>query len=383
MKKVRKFCAKNAHFILSALIFVALIWYLDSYSVQNLHALMSEDQEEVTISATAVAESMSTTSKSSYLVASDTPQFVVLSFDGSKDLEMLSETREFARKMNDEGKPLHLTYFVNAAYFLSNENANVYQGPGEKRGFSNIGFSDSAADINQRIQGFNDAVKEGNEIGSHTAGHFIGTNWTYENWISEFNSFENILFTPRQNIVPDLPKTLSITSKDIIGFRAPGLATNDNMYKALRDFHFLYDTSGVDFYNSWPQKDSYGIWRIPLGVIRIGSRQIPVVAMDYSIWVLQSNAQNVALKGTSLWNEYFNEVKDAYLGYFNSNYNGNRAPVIIGGHFSKWNDGVYFEAMKSFAEDVCGKPYVRCVTFKTLVGYLENIGVPEIISQKK
>ncbi|MFA6552794.1 MAG: hypothetical protein WCT19_04860 [Candidatus Paceibacterota bacterium] len=343
---------------------------------------MSEGQEEAFVNSPVIVDGVGVAPKNSYLVASDTPQFVVLSFDGSKDLQMLSETRGFARKMNDEDKPLHFTYFINAAYFLSNENADVYQGPEEKRGFSNIGFSDSAYDINARIQGFNDAVKEGNEVGSHTAGHFIGTNWTYDDWMSEFNSFDNILFTPRQSIVPDLPKTLSITSKDIIGFRAPGLATNDNMYKALRDFHFLYDTSGIDFYNGWPKKDAYGIWRIPLGVLRVGERQTPVVAMDYSIWVLQSGAKNLAVKDTPLWNEYFNEVKDAYMAYFNSNYNGNRAPVIIGGHFSKWNDGVYFEAMKSFAEDVCGKPHVRCVTFRTLVDYLENVGVPEIISSE-
>ena len=128
----------------------------------------------------------------------------------------------------------------------------------------------------------------------------------------------------------------------------------------------------------WPYKDSYGIWHIPLGSIHIGAKRSPTISMDYSIWMVQSNGEDLAKKGSALWNNYYNEVLAAYMDYFNSNYNSSRAPVVIADHFSKWNDGVYWEALKTFAENVCGKVNVRCVTYKNLVGYLNTFGSPKI-----
>ena len=100
--------------------------------------------------------------------------------------------------------------------------------------------------------------------------------------------------------------------------------------------------------------------------------------MDYNIWTRQSNDKELAIKGTELWNSYFNDVVGAYMNYFKTSYDGNRNPVVITNHFSKWNDGVYWEAMKAFAENVCGLPQVRCVTFSDVVNYLNSDGVPPI-----
>ena len=125
-----------------------------------------------------------------YIVASDTPQFVIFLFDGSKSVSMLNETLDFERKMNLESKPLHFTYFINAAYFLAPENAHFYQAPGQAPGVSKIGFSENAATIAARVGAFNVAEKEGNEIGSHSAGHFDGGSWSYDYWKQEFNFFQ-------------------------------------------------------------------------------------------------------------------------------------------------------------------------------------------------
>ena len=114
-------------------------------------------------------------------------------FDGSKSVSMLNETLDFERKMNLESKPLHFTYFINAAYFLAPENAHFYQAPGQAPGVSKIGFSENAATIAARVGAFNVAEKEGNEIGSHSAGHFDGGSWSYDYWKQEFNSFNDIL----------------------------------------------------------------------------------------------------------------------------------------------------------------------------------------------
>jgi hypothetical protein len=43
-------------------------------------------------------------------------QFVLLSFDGSESLSMW-QNRDFASKMNRDGKPLNFTYFISSVYF--------------------------------------------------------------------------------------------------------------------------------------------------------------------------------------------------------------------------------------------------------------------------
>jgi hypothetical protein len=63
---------------------------------------------------------------------------------------------------------------------------------------------------------------------------------------------------------------------------------------------------------------------------------------------------------------------ETYLQYFDSNYNGNRAPLHIGHHFSLWNGGAYWEAMKEFALTVCKKPEVVCGTYKELADFMDK-----------
>ena len=46
--------------------------------------------------------------------------------------------------------------------------------------------------------------------------------------------------------------------------------------------------------------------------------------------------------------------------------------MVIDNHFSQWNDGIYWEAMKEFARKVCDLPNVRCSTFSDLVKYMET-----------
>jgi hypothetical protein len=65
---------------------------------------------------------------------------------------------------------------------------------------------------------------------------------------------------------------------------------------------------------------------------------------------------------------------ETYLQYFEANYNGARAPLHIGHHFSKWNGGAYWDAMKSFARKVCHLPDVQCVTNAALADYLDRRG---------
>jgi hypothetical protein len=68
----------------------------------------------------------------------------------------------------------------------------------------------------------------------------------------------------------------------------------------------------------------------------------------------------------------YNDTLTSYRNYFKGNFAGTRAPVFIGHHFSRWNDGVYWEVMKTFAREECGKPEVRCVTYRELADYLDR-----------
>ncbi len=318
-----------------------------------------------------------------YIVSSTTPQFVLLSFDGSKSVDMLNETMDFARKMTNSGKPLHFTYFINAAYFLTRENSYLYQGPNQPVGKTNIGFSDKSKDIADRVKVFNSAILEGHEVGSHTVGHFNGSNWSYDEWAKEFNSFNKVIADIQKNN-PDIHAGTAIFDKQsIVGFRAPELGINDNLYKVLKDFGFRYDASNVGRAEDWPYKDSYDIWHIPLGTIYLGKTRHPAIAMDYSLWMHHSFGVEEARRGNEKWREYHDEVLSAYMDYFINNYKDGRAPVVIGHHFVKMNDGVYWEAMKDFADKVCGLQNVRCVTFKELVQYLDSVGVPPIKSSLK
>ena len=317
-----------------------------------------------------------------------TPQFIIFSFDGSKSIDMWKETRDFEHTMKAAAKPLNFTYFINAAYFLTPDKKDLYQAPRQDRGQSNIGFSEDLGHLRIRILAVNEAVADGDEIASHTAGHYWGGEWSAEEWLKEFRSFNALLFGTDTNY-PEahLPK-LNLTQRDIVGFRAPALSIGPTLYIALSLSDFTYDSSEVGNGREWPKKDSTGIWHIPLGTVHLNHGRSPVVAMDYSIRAsekkivgsdteIESGEKGDLKKGTPAWNAVYHDVLGSYLDYFEKNYKSNRAPVLIGHHFATWDNFLYWEAMKEFAVQVCGKPEVRCGTFKDLVKYMNDYGVPK------
>ncbi len=302
------------------------------------------------------------------------PQFVVLAFDGSRSISMWQKTRAFAREMLLTGNPIHFTYFINAVYLLDPNHHNMFKAPGQRRGVSNIGFGTSKEDVLGRIGEINSALEEGHEIGSHNAGHFLGSSWGYDDWKGQLNLFDSIVF--------DIQKLnseyfLHLKKGDIIGFRAPELGVNQEMYKALKDMGYTYDTSRVAFGHEWPKKDELGLWQFPLPTMKIedvrSHKNKYTVGMDYSLYVLQTHARDLVKQGSPEWNELYRVTLDAYKKYFYKNYVSNHSPVFMANHFSTWNDGVYWEVMKSFAQEVCVLKDVKCVSFKELALYMEQL----------
>jgi len=300
------------------------------------------------------------------------PQFVLLAFDGSQSLSMWQETRDFAKEMAVIGKPLFFTYFVSGVYFLADQNKLKYQPPTEAAGTSLIGFANDNQEIAARVRQLNASVAEGHEIASHANGHFNGTDWSLNQWTQELDSFSNLLFKTEQNnpgLV--LSEPLAISEQDLVGFRAPLLGANDALDQALANRHYRYDASHVSDDGNWPKKNRYGLWEFPLATIILPNNHQTTISMDYSIFMLQSDGQNTLEHNNADWQQSHDDLLQAYRNYFYARYYGNRAPVFIGHHFSKWNDGLYWEVMKDFAREVCGLADVRCTTHRSLADYLD------------
>ncbi|HYF04720.1 MAG TPA: hypothetical protein VEA59_00965 [Patescibacteria group bacterium] len=303
-------------------------------------------------------------------------QFVVLSFDGSYSLPMWEDTLNFSQEMRIAGVPVRFTYFLSGVYFLNYRKAHRYHPPLKPVGTSLIGFADSNLDVERRVAYVNRAIAEGHEIGSHSNGHFSGAKWSKKSWEQEFSEFNNLLFSIDENNDVDTIDAeryrLHISPEEIVGYRAPELAKNSAMYEVLKKFNFAYDTSGTGKPEVWPQKRADGLWEFPLALIPYADTNSLILSMDYNFYYKQSKAKDVTKKGDELWNDFFEKTYSSYLNYFTSNYKGTRAPVYIGSHFSTWNDGVYWEAMKQFTKDVCDKPDVRCGSFRELMNYLNS-----------
>lgn len=305
-------------------------------------------------------------------LATTNTQYVVLAFDGSRSLDMWKQTRAFAKEMATKGAPIHFTYFINTVYLLAAQHHLAYAPPGHPTGTSPIGFASSEQDVANRLEQMNAALDDGHELGCHLSGHFNGASWTKSQWNQEFQSFfdliKNVATINHLEQEPEQRRTLKLPPEGMVGFRAPELGVNKDLWPVLKERHFQYDTSLTAKPGSQPTRLANGLWEFPLEKIPFaGSPTSSLLSMDYNFYFKQSQAKDVATKGTPLWDQYYNEVLTSYRDYFNKSYSGNHAPLFIGHHFSLWNDGVYWEAMKTFASEVCGLPNVKCVSYKEVM----------------
>ncbi|MBX7231646.1 MAG: hypothetical protein K1X29_06125 [Bdellovibrionales bacterium] len=317
-------------------------------------------------------------SLNSWAVVDPPDQYVVLAFDGSKSLSMWEETREYSKNKGF----VKFTYFINAAYYLRDAYKNVYEAPGLGRGQSAIGFGGTKSDVLSRFVQTNGAYDEGHEIANHAAGHFDGSKWQATHWKSELNQFYDILFRIfDHNEISENERPLlswKLGRQDIIGFRAPQLGRNSSMYDELPNQGIKYDTSGTAAPNQWPKYDEKkDLWLFPLAEINVAGTKRKTLSMDYNFYYFQSQAQPEPSRSQ----EFEEQMFQSYINYFFSNYNGNRAPINIGHHFSKWNGGAYWRAMQRFAEYVCVLKNVKCVTYLTLVEEMNRIkGSPGLLA---
>lgn len=146
------------------------------------------------------------------------PQFVLLSFDGSKDNKFWRESRAFAKKHN-----VRFTYFISGVYFLTRAERKVYREPKRGPGRSAIGYVGTKEDIADRLNQLWLAFSEGHEIASHANGHFDGSSYNARMWNSELKQFGSLLQRAwAKYSKTKVPKGFSnMFERSIIGLRAP------------------------------------------------------------------------------------------------------------------------------------------------------------------
>jgi len=313
------------------------------------------------------------------------PQYVLMAFDGSKNLDMWEETTAFAKEHN-----VKFTYFISGVYFVSQgDRKRYYSEPRMGPGVSAIGWGKDEADISKRFRAVRDAIEAGHEIASHANAHFTGQSFTNykgkkirafseEDWSSELSQFKTIMTDGvRRYDVRRMPAWWeSYFDEKNVGFRAPQLGYNKAMFPALVRNGYTYDTSKSTQMSYWPRR-SNGVWNFPLAGLKMTSSGKNTLSMDYNFYYKHSKGK----KGPERkWKDFENEMYNTYMNYFKHNYFGNRAPLDIGHHFSKWNGGAYWRALKSFAQTVCSQPEVKCVTYAEFQDFLESEGSDKIAS---
>jgi hypothetical protein len=292
------------------------------------------------------------------------PQFVMLAFDGGIALPRWQDLFDFSAGMNHSGKSVHFTFFLSGIALIEDASRGVYQGPGQRRGYSAIGFGGSAEDVRKRVDYINAMYASGHEIASHANGHFDGARWSAAQWEQELASFRGFLANASPMYARTSADKLAVPAAKVVGLRAPYLATGPGLFEALPRAGFRYDTSEFGYADQWPRKAG-GTWRFDLVQLKVGGRR--ALSMDYNFFVAQSGGRSDPRHA----DVYRAQMLSTYLDYFRSNYIGNRAPLNIGHHFEAMQGGAYNEALKDFARQVCGLPEVKCATYAELADFMD------------
>src|SRR5690606_31580364 len=131
---------------------------------------------------------------------------------------------------------------------------------------------------------------------------------------------------------------------DVVGFRAPYLATGAGLYRALAESGFRYDASGISRGPVEPvEKD--GVVRFSLPLIPEGPAKKRIIAMDYNLYVRHSGGREAPQESAVFAERTYN----AFHAAFQREYAGSRTPLEIGFHFTLMNDGAYWNALERFA----------------------------------
>ncbi|MGI8717724.1 MAG: hypothetical protein ACR2JN_07825 [Lapillicoccus sp.] len=296
------------------------------------------------------------------------PQFVICSWDGAGEtgLRLFSHFRGVAEELSAS-----MTFFLTGLYAVPAARRAVYRPPRHPVGASDIGFLPERS-VHATIDQVGGAWLEGHEIGTHFNGHFCGPGgvdlWSPEEWDTEIEQAVSFVKTWRTTTgFTDLPPLPFDYDAELIGGRTPCLQGQANLLRAGRATTWRYDSSGTGR-QVWPTRFPGGRWNLPMQAIPFPGHDFEVISMDYNMMYNQSKTPDGDPAARAVWR---GQARDAYLAGFRRAYHGNRAPLVIGNHFERWNGGIYMEAVEAAIREMAAHPDVRFVSFHQLVDWLE------------
>ena len=290
-------------------------------------------------------------------------QLLLISFDGAHDNALWVKSRDIARRAN-----AHFTYFLSCTTLIPREKAKVYKAPGMKAGKSNIGFAPDVEDVATRLDHIWAARGEGHEIASHACGHFDGKDWSKADWLSEFQTFRDVVTNAwKANGLADREPQgwAAFARTGIRGFRAPYLSAPDSLVAAEKAFGLVYDASLVTKGALLPGDDG-ALIRFGLPLIPEGPQNRRIIGMDYNLFVRHS----AGMDNPSRSAEFEERTYAAFKAAFEAQYAGERLPLQLGFHYVEMNGGAYWRAMERLVTEVCHRADVACVSYSQAIDLL-------------
>ncbi|MBP1656866.1 MAG: hypothetical protein H6Q31_1467 [Bacteroidetes bacterium] len=288
------------------------------------------------------------------LTHAETPQFILVTFDDGINSFAESFIQPIVKDLrNPDGRKSPVTYFLTK---VNTEPALARQ-----------------------------RYLEGNELANHTATHLTGPETTPEEWRQELSDLNQFLVND-----------VGLPSDAIAGFRAPNLATSENMWEALKDLHFLYDASlseivtvpplvstGPDSF-AWPHTLDFGSG---LACLSAHCPDIPLPGIwSIPLWVLYDrNGNNYgALDPAVASDSIFHDI----LEYnFQQRYDGNRCPLGLYSHAGQLALPGRQNVLRAFLQEKLALPDVWMITMRGLIEWMREpvpvSGLPDWFAQNR
>ncbi|TWH10106.1 hypothetical protein L618_004500000100 [Rhodococcus rhodochrous J45] len=307
------------------------------------------------------------------------PQFVLFSFDGvglSPNWDMFLDT---AARVD-----ARFTALMTGLYFLTDDNAHHYQGPGHAPGAAAIAFGGDEHAVLEQIRYLNRTWQDGHEMGTHYVGHFCrgsgyhGDQWTSADWNHELDQFFSLMTNWRANNDIITGPDLSFGPDEVRGGRTQCLEGQlDQLIPAWHQHGMTWDSSmpasepGI----AWPRLID-GIWEFPIPYVYsppLGRHQ---TALDYNFWYTLNGATeqpHTAERAAEI-------TRETYRHMFEETYNGNRAPLVIANHFNDWNGNAFNPATADFMAEICGLADTYCATYSDVVAWME-LQDPQLLAE--
>jgi peptidoglycan/xylan/chitin deacetylase (PgdA/CDA1 family) len=190
---------------------------------------------------------------------------------------------------NFDGSPIKTSFYHTSIYIVDEKQIVL----GGKSGEDHLGRNRKA---------WSAAFQFGHEAAVHTVNHFNGgvvpldlddccraRNWKVEEWEAEIKSCKDTL-TGAEGI--------GAKPNDVIGFRAPFLGYNDNVFSALRNLKFTYDTTLPNCFDdaengkncSWPYTLNEGSPDADVLARKFPTFKFPKVTSHPGLWEIPPTA---------------------------------------------------------------------------------------------